>query len=247
MGKVLDHISGPLNNFVNTPYNPLSHLPDSVQNLVYPAVGFAVGGPAGAAAASGASTLGRTGSLKNAALAAGGSYVGGNVGSAYGSSLGTIGSAANAALGPEIGGALGSAIPSAANASLGSAIGSNLGSSLATSMFGDQPSMAGPAPFAPSQQAEASMPSSLGDMGSLSPLQQSTGLATQGVYGGGLGPEEQNYFLNLENRKLVDQSGQTSSLSSLSPIEGSYLQKLGLGGYGDTKSLLQAISQWHPA
>lgn len=102
-----------------------------------------------------------------------------------------------------------------------------------------------PAAFVPKQQDAQGLPGSLQGFGGLDSGQQESNLANQGTYGGGLGPQENSYFLNLINRHLVDQSGKTSSASSLSPISQSYLQKLGFGGYGNnTNSLLEAISKW---
>jgi len=239
-------------------------------------IGTALGGPFLGAAAAGTYSGVKNHSLESGLLGGLGTFAGNALGSSFGSGLGTVGSSlgsgtANAigegAISPFAGGLFGSAGgdissgitgllgesganaigSSIANTSIGGALGSYAGNSLGSSI-GAQPSApSGPAPFQPTQSAQAALPSSLSSFSDQSPLQQSTNLATQGVYGGGLGPQEQQYFLNLENRKLVDQSGKTSDMSSLSPIEGSYLSKLGLGGRPDTSSLLQAISQWSPA
>lgn len=214
---------------------------------------------------SAASNYGQTHSfgsaLKSGALSGGGAYLGSEIGGSLGSSLGTVGgsTAANAVgpgfnstigdlFGSQAGGMAGNAIGNLASTSIGSAIGGYTGENFASSL--NPPKLKpspGEAPFTPSQQAAAAAPASIASMSTLSPLQQSTGLANQGTYGGGLGPEENSYFLNLENRKLVNQNGSTNNLSSLTPIENTYLSKLGLGGYGDTTSLLKAISQWKAA
>lgn len=228
-------------------------------------IGSGVGGALGSGLATGitqhsarAGLLGGLGSFAGNALGSAlggglgtfgnpGSALGGEAGNAIGPSFGSIGGAASSGFGSLLGDATANSIGAGlANTSIGGALGSFAGNSLsAGSPMPQAPS--GPPAFHPSQQAQAALPSSLSDFSNLSPLQQSTNLATQGVYGGGLGPEEQQYFLNLENRRLVDSSGHTSDQSSLSPIEGSYLSRLGLGGRPDTSSLLQAISQWGPS
>lgn len=129
--------------------------------------------------------------------------------------------------------------------SLGQAIGSYAGNSLA-----ERPPEGpkGPAPFSPAQQAEQELPTSLSAFGGLNPNQLSSNIATQGVFGGGAGPQEQNYFMNLINRRLVDESGKVDQdLSDVNPIESSYLAQLGLGGYNNPTSLLEAMSKWKAA
>lgn len=125
-------------------------------------------------------------------------------------------------------------------------IGEALGSYTANSMSDSQPKpLGGPAPFQPKQEAEQDAPSSLSAFGALSPDQESTNLATQGVYGGGLGPQEQSYFVNMINRRLVDESGRAdANLDEVKPIENSYLSQLGLGGYSNSKDLLEAMKKW---
>lgn len=101
-----------------------------------------------------------------------------------------------------------------------------------------------PAPYAPKQAPQLQLPGSLSGLQGLSPDQQISNLATQGVYGGGNGPQEQSYFANLVNNQLVDKSGNVSPISNVNPIENSYLSQLGLGGYSNSKDLLGAISKW---
>lgn len=112
---------------------------------------------------------------------------------------------------------------------------------------GDKKAAAGPAPFAPSRQAQKELPSSLQGFGSLSPDQQASNIATQGTFGTGLGPQEQDYFLNLVNRQLVDETGGVQDLNTLNPIQNSYLSNLGLGGQSNSRNLLEAISKWKAA
>lgn len=250
MGHTLDK----LGEGVHSVYDTVKPILPAVAAVV----GTIYGGPAGGAAAAGltkgATTYASNHDLRNSAAnavgTAAGSYVGGNLGSAYGSSLGSVGGAANSALGSTAGNFLGSAAPSIAGSSLGSQLGSyaggSFGSSLADSLYPTK--QKSPDPWRPTQNAQANLPTSLsGSLGGLSPMQQSTNLASRGVYGGGIGPEEQQYFLNQENRRLVDQSGNVSDISSLSPVEMSYLQKLGLGGYGNSSDLLKAMSSWQAA
>lgn len=208
-----------------------------------------VGTALGAAIGSGASQYSSTHNIGQALAAGAGSYVGGQVaGNVFGSTLGTVGGTAFDSLpGGAISNFAQNAIPAGlANTSIGSIIGSSVGSDLASNSFAPKAAAApGPTPFSPQQEQQQTAPDSLnGGFASLTPDQQSTNLATQGVYGRGNGPEEQNYFENLLNRRLVDPSGQTQDMSNLKPIEQSYLQKLGFGGYGDTSSLLEALSKW---
>lgn len=227
------------------------------------------GGPVGAAAANAAVTKVQGGSwgdaLKSGAFTYGGSQLGSALGgSSIGRSLGisgtvgdALGSTAQNAVGPSfmnlgLGSILGNSTSNAigaslANTSLGSALGGYAGNSLANPGK-STPQNSQPAGFVPKQQTQQDLPSSLSAFGSLSPEQQSSNIATQGVYGGGAGPDEQSYFMNLINRRLVDQAGNVDqNMSDINPIENSYLSQLGLGGYGDSKSLLEAMSKWKSA
>lgn len=232
------------------------------------AAGFALG-PAGAGLTSalggaslgaGASTLAGGGSIKDALISGGLSYAGGTIGGklfpeTFGSALG---STAKNAVGPEfldmgLGDTLGQSASNAiganiANTSIGSALGSYAGNAYAGDLMG--PVSSGDSgdtgaqadPFSP-QKAQLDLPGSLSGFSSLDQNQQASNLATQGVYGGGLGPQEQSYFKGLLNNQLVDDSGNVGDMSSLSPIEQSYLSQLGLGGFGNSKSLLEALSR----
>lgn len=234
------------------------------------AVTAITGNPALGAVASGGLTKAQGGSWGDAFLNAGGSYLGGKIGANIGSSTagralglgGNIGSAlgttSSNAVGPafmDIG--LGNIIGESASNSLGAAIantsvGGALGSYAGSSLGQPKPKQAGnagPSPFSPRQEAAMSLPGSLSGFAGLAPDQVSSNIANQGVYGGGNGPEEQNYYLNLVNRRLVDESGRTDSdLNDISnPIERSYLSQLGLGGHNDPRSLLEAISRMRAA
>lgn len=242
--------------------------------IIGAAIGSAVPGigtALGASIGSGAGTLASGGNIGQALLSGVGGYAGGNIaGSVLGNSLGTVGSAlglstanalpwaaANSSLGSALASGIGSsAANSIAGSSIASVLGSQYGSSLAANAFGNDDPMpqmsapaepAGPAPFDPKQEDEQEVPASLNSLGSLTSQQRTSNLANQGVFGGGNGPAEQKYFLNQINRRLVDNTGKLSDLSSLSPIEQSYIQKLGLGNNSNTKSLLEAISKWKAA
>lgn len=192
------------------------------------------------------------GALGNAA----GSYVGANIGGNLfpAATSGTIGSALGTGSSSSIaealgGGSFGSAVGNLAGTSLGSlggaAVGGTLGSAAGSQLTPASPPKP-PGPFQPTQAGAATLPTSLNSMSSLTPQQQASGLATQGVYGGGNGPQEQSYYTNLINRQLVDSGGNVSPLSSLSPIEQSYNSKLGFGGETNSNSLLEALSKWKP-
>lgn len=165
------------------------------------------------------------------------------------------------ALGPLIGAGLGSVFPGVGTAlggSLGSAFGGDffgkaaggLISAVGPSLFGgddDGPSApAAPSPYVPQQDPAMGLPASLSQFGNFSPNQQSTNIATQGTYGGGEGPEENKYFLNLINRRLVDQTGKVGDTSGINPVENSFLSTLGLGGYTDSNDLLTKIHGYKP-
>lgn len=228
--------------------------------IVATVAGAYFGGPIGAAAANGAANKLEGNSWGDSLKSAGLTYAGSELGSSLiGDKLGTVGSAfgnganvenslANLAgnfLGEDSANALGATV---ANTSIGSLAGGYAGNSLADSMKPakmDNP--AGPTPFSPSRQGQADLPSSLQSFGSLDPGQQASNIATQGVYGAGEGPQEASYFNNLINRRLVDDSGNVGDISSIQPIEQSYLQKLGLGGYSNSKDLLEAMSKWKAA
>lgn len=210
-----------------------------IGNAIAPGIGGIVGGAAGGA-------LGGKG-LKGAILGGLGSFAGNAlgktpIGSLLGSSnkmgpftLGNLGNTALNSIGNQI-----------ANTSLGSV--ANVASgAISDGLFDsdDKPKSTGPAPFQPTRAPSVDLPSSLAGFSGQDEAQQSSNLATQGVYGGGLGGEEQAYFTNLINRRLIDESGNLDAdLSEVNPIEQSYLAQIGLGGYQDTRSLLEALSKW---
>lgn len=231
-------------------------------------LGPAGAGAAGAGLASGGLNYSKThnigSALKSGALSGAGSFIGGNIGDslfpagaagsgAGGYASGTLGSGINSALGGDLGSYVGDAAGSVGagnllGTSLGQVAGSYAGSNLADSFAPQgQGSRAGTYPYIPTQAAAAAAPKGISGMGNLTPIQQASGLATQGLYGGGLGSDEQSYYGNLINRQLVDSGGHVSPLSSLSPIEQSYNSKLGFGGQTDSNSLLKALSQWNPS
>lgn len=229
-------------------------------------IAFAVAGqPELAAAYSGVSNTVKTGSplkgLESAGLTYAGNAIGSEVGNTLGSKLGTFGDYAGAGansigadvlkgiqgtLGDNALNFAGNAINKIANTGVGATLGALEGNSLANSLM-PKASVPGPSPFAPSQASAQSTPASLSSLSNLTPAQQATNVATQGVYGGGNGPDEQSYFTNLVNRQLVDNSGKVSDLNTLAPIETSYLDQIGLGGYKNSNDLLKALTTWHPA
>ena len=238
-----------------------------IGSAILPGVGTALGasiGPAGGAAlGSGLYTGFKTGNPLAGVGSALGSYAGNTLASSLfnGPTIGQALSSTSAnAVGPEfidigLGDAIGQGSSNAigaqlANTNIGNALGSyyggNIGSTIAAPDPSTQPS--GPAPFKPSRQGEQEIPGSISAFGSLAPDQVSSNIATQGVYGGGLGQTEQDYFLSLINRRLIDDAGTVDQdLSDISPIEMSYLDMLGLGGYNNANSLLEAIAGYQPS
>lgn len=225
------------------------------------------GGPALGAAVTGledystGQSLGR--SLEGAGLSFAGNAIGGSIGNAIapgsvGDALGSTASNAVGAADAGINSALGQGFSqTASNALLGSSVGSIAGgfagSNLASGLVAPKQAPQTPVnnnsllptdSFAPKNNPQLQLPGSLAGLSNLTPDQQTSNLATQGVYGGGLGPQEQQYFTGLINNQLVDPSGKVGSTSSLSPIDNSYLSQLGFGGYSNSKDLLGAISQW---
>jgi hypothetical protein len=215
-------------------------------------------------------------SLISGGLTGAGSYLGGKyldmgtVGSAIGQTPAnaagdTYNSIAGNVFGTKAGMSVGNAIKDFAatgvggaitNASVGSIVGGKVGSSIADSLTAnnampeDQPlGYPGPEPFTPKREDAKDAPPSISGLGQLTGDQQATNLANQGVYGSGLGKDEQSYFLNMENRKLVDDGGKVASnADNLSPIERSYLQQgFGVGDFSNTSNILEAISKWRMA
>jgi len=212
---------------------------------VIPGVGTALGASLGSAGG----TLASGGNFKQALLSAGGSYLGSSLGSQF-LGGGNLGSALTNNLGNIAGNTVANALPAAfADASMGSLLGGYAGNSIGESLGGpiEGRAPAAPAGFSPSRANIGEIPASLQGMGALNPTQQASNLATQGTYGSGLGPDENQYFLNLVNRQLIDESGNVGDASTLNPIQNSYLQRLGLGGYSNSNNLLESISKWKKA
>lgn len=241
---------------------------DQIASIAVPIALTAVGQPELAAAYVGINSGIKSGSPLGGLAAAGGSYFGGQLGSSLGSSLGgssgsflsetpsnalgdifggeTVGAAApfGSFAGNALGSStIGSSLGAAAGSSFGEDIGSKLGSSIMPGNTAGTLDMS-QSPFSPSRQGAMGMPSSLSGLAGGDPFQQATGIATKGVYGGGQGKDENNYFLNLINRQLVDPSGNVNGMQSINPIESSYLSQLGLGGYNNSNDLLQGISKY---
>lgn len=192
-----------------------------------------------------------------------GSYAGGALGSSFGSDLAGLGSTANSISGGSTPSVLGSTfgdtfgdfagnsiggqtLGSLAGNSLGSAVGGSVGQDVADAIMPDKPDLGGTgiAGFSPSKQPSLGLPQSLSQFGNLDPNQQATNIASKGVYGGGNGPDEQNYFLNLINRQLFDSSGNVAqNTNGLAPVDMSYLNQLGISGSSPT-DYLKGISQF---
>lgn len=246
MGKSNIPLVGPL-------LKPIDRATMIGKTSTLPFIASAIGGPIAGAATAGATDLAEGRGFGQAIGDAAGNYIGGQLGGAGNvgpsgtiastlGSLGSIGSYAANALPASI---AGSSIGGAAGSFLGGNIGGAVGGSLFDKAASPQsPTASGPPPFMPSQSAQMALPPSLSQFGSLNPVQQSTNIATQGVYGGGEGPQENKYFLNLINRRLVDDQGHVGNLSSLQPVEQSYLSQLGLGGYTNPNDLLKGISTY---
>lgn len=226
--------------------------------------GAATGGVAGAvgagnAVSSGLGTYAGGGSIKDALISGVGNYAGNAIGKQlYPDAIGSLGGGTDS-MGPfsfgDLGGtALNTLGNTVANTSIGGALGGIAGNAIAKDFMspeapqGQTSSLNSnsllPASFTPTQGPQLQLPGSLSGLDGLDTNQQTSNLATQGVYGGGLGPEEQSYFTGLVNNQLVDKSGNVGDIGSLSPIENSYLSQLGFGGYSNSNDLLGALSKW---
>lgn len=208
---------------------------------VIPGVGTAIGAAVGSGLNSGV----KTGNPLAGVLSAGGSYLGGQALGGAGGILGdtvgsTVGSTAANFIGPQL---ASTTLGSVAGSALGSSIGESAGEAMNPPKMGFTGAM-GPPGFSPSKQPEMGLPQSLSQFGGLSPQQQGSNIATKGVYGGGNGPQETNYFLNLMNRQLFDNGGNVANdNSSINPVEMGYLNQLGISGSTPT-DLLKGISQY---
>lgn len=250
MSKAISKVTKPLNKL-----GPIGDILSAVALTAIP------GGAAYIPVLQGAKAYGATGNILSGLAAGAGSYLGGKFGSNVFGDLGTVGGTLTNTFGNEAGNSIlnglsgfagnaaGDVFSSIAGAPLSGIAGSYAGNSIGQSLVGapmlqDKPK--GPAGFSPSRVAEGETPASLRAFGSLNADQQSSNLATQGVYGGGLGADEQQYFLNLVNNRLVPEEGGIQDKSSLGAIENSYLQQLGISG-NNSNDLLEAISKWKRA
>lgn len=117
----------------------------------------------------------------------------------------------------------------------------------------DMPSTApiGPqnAPLPTSRPDEASLPSGLGQFAGLNPLQTTSGIATEGLYGGGTSGPENNYFINMLQRQLInDKGGYEDYSQNVNPTSEAFLHNnLGLQFDPNTTSLLQSIANRNAA
>lgn len=206
---------------------------DYIAPIAQVALAFVPGvGPALSAGMAGIRAGINSGDPLTGLLSAGGSYFGSSLGSQLGSTLGnqlggTLAQTPANAIGDVIGGeALGAVAPfgsfagnalgsqtigslagSAIGSSAGQSFGEGLGQQLNPTSLGGTMSLGGPPGFSPSKQPAMGLPQSLSQFSGLSPQQQGSNIATKGVYGGGNGPQETNYFMNLMNRQLFDQGG----------------------------------------
>lgn len=211
----------------------------------------AIGSGIGSGLATGVETGNPVAGLGAGVLGGAGSYAGSEL---LGPALGGLGGSTNAVSGAAEPGLLGQSLGGfAGNATAGSLAGSAVGGSIGSDIGGQAGQMLNPMAsgggqstpgFSPSMSPQAGLPQSLSQFGSLSPNQQASNIATKGVYGGGNGPDETNYFLNLLNRQQYDQGGNLGSSTNASPVEQSYLSQLGISGYNDPTSLLKGISQY---
>lgn len=228
---------------------------------IIPGLGTGIGAALGAGLGSGVSTGARTGNPLSGALAglgsAGGSFLGsqflgpelaglgsgtseisggatpGFLGQTFGDTFGDFAgnSISNQTLGSLAGGAAGS--------SIGSSAGSMAGGMLNSPNSGNQMSFG----FTPSAQQAQGLPQSLSQFAGLSPNQQASNIATKGVYGGGNGPDETNYFMNLMNRSLFSNGSMASDTSGINPTQMNYLNQLGVSGSSPT-DLAKGISSY---
>lgn len=219
-----------------------------------PGIGPAVGAALGGAAAGAIGGGGVRGALLGAATGYAGNAIGSSLSGSFTSGLSRLGASnsvtnglANTTIGRLASNVVG---PATGSSALGGALGRVAGNSIAdnlASSFTDPaveqsaPKVQEPAGFNPTQESQLQLPNSLSGFSSLDPNQQSSNIATQGVYGSGNGPQEEDYFTNLINRRLVDESGNVDQdLSEINPIENSYLSQLGISG-DNPSSILEAL------
>lgn len=221
-------------------------------STVLPGIGYGITPLLGGALGTGAGTLAGGGSPTDALLAGAGSYLGGQfLGTGTGDLAGnltqsTIPGAAG------LGELLATAAPAIGGVGFNQLTGQLAGGAVTDLLTAPPPTIDQPtAPAGPTgptnapvtRPKEAALPSMLGgDFGSLDPFQRETALATQGSFGQGLGKDEQDYFLNLLQRRLQDDQGNAADFN-IAPVEQNYLESgLGLQFDPNTKGLLQSIA-----
>lgn len=243
LGDVIDGIGTVVDNTVGRiPY---------IGQYIAPAALALTGNPELAAAYVGARNSQKTGDPLSGLLSGVGSYAGNVAGSSLGASafgntaLGNLTSGAQNAFEGLTGSGFGQTI----GGGIGSMVGGNFGGDVASQINPQTPDLGSGAasPFSPSRSPSMGLPQSLSQFSSLDPNQQASNIASKGVYGQGNGPEENQYFLNLINRQLVDDGGHVGSIDNINPVENSYLSQLGLGGYSNPNDLLQGISRYGQA
>ena len=181
-----------------------------------------------------------------------------------------IAQTAGPVLGGPLGAVAGGMIGGPAGAAIGGMLGSQLGGALGGAQGGggySTPAQSAPTEAAPlpqtdtdeelrslAQRFQAKRPDEYGrpadlfsrqvggqEFGTLDPQQQRSYLATQGAFGGGLGGEEKDYYMNLLQRDLINEQGQMGDINQqLLPIERTYLQRAGLPT-DDTLGFFQAL------
>lgn len=237
-------------NWLSNIFKAAAPILGGVAGSFIPGVGTAIGSAIGAGLGGAVSGGGVKGSLIDAAGAGLGSAFLGSGSGDVASNLSSSSIPGAASVGSSLTGtALGSAGVNALSGSLtGGSIANLVNGATAQPLSGalPAPDVAGPkeAPLPTSAPQAASLPSSLSGFSGLDSLQQGTGIATQGLYGGGTSNDEQNYFTNLLQRQLINgQGGYNDYSNNVNPTEESYLHNdLGLQFDPNTGSLLQAIA-----
>jgi hypothetical protein len=254
-----DHFVGhEMNNI-----NPMTGQPEfkflkKLRNIALPILGTiagaAIGGPAGAAIGAGIGKKLTGASFKDAAITGATTYAGGKLLGSAGSgdvagklttNAATRGIGEGLATG-SIGGSVGQAVGGINYGQLaGSLQGQSLGNTIQGAMAPvEQPQMQGYQ--APQENLDISnpnamaLPGTLSNLSGLSDIQRTSQIATQGTEGsGGVSREGQDYFVNQIRRRL-----NTTPAQGLLPIEGSYLNRLGVNYQpGNTRSILEGIAR----
>jgi len=223
-------------------------MPDGIQKVVdtvgplalnlIPGVGTAI-----YAAYTAAKNFGETGKVGSSLLKGGLSYAGNKFGGDIFGDMGTVGDGLSKLGFNSAGNALGEGLMNTGVSSVLGGFAGNAAGDMAAPYLDGAPDLTNFQAFRPTKDNASAMPSSLSAFQGLDNTQQATNIANKGVFGGGLGSQEEDYFTNLVNRQLVDDSGKVGQMSSLAPIESSYLNQLGLGGYNNSNDLLEAISK----